>query len=43
MCLQAGLGLSREDTLSYTRSMIDVVIQLRRDSGQRFFEEIAIL
>jgi type IV secretion system protein VirB11 len=43
MCLQAGLGLSREDTLSYTRAMIDVVIQLRRDSGQRFFEEIAIL
>jgi type IV secretion system protein VirB11 len=43
MCLQAGLGLSREDTLSYTRTMIDVVIQLRRDSGQRFFEDIAIL
>jgi type IV secretion system protein VirB11 len=43
MCLQAGLGLSREDTLSYTRSMIDVVIQLRREAGQRFFEEIAIL
>jgi type IV secretion system protein VirB11 len=43
MCLQAGLGLSREDTLSYTRSMIDVVIQLRRDAGQRFFEDIAVL
>lgn len=43
MCLQAGLGLSREDTLSYTRSMIDVVIQLRRDSGQRFFDDIAVL
>lgn len=43
MCLQAGLGLSREDTLSYTRAMIDVVIQLRRDSGRRFFEDIAIL
>jgi type IV secretion system protein VirB11 len=43
MCMQAGLGLSREDTLNYTRSMIDVVIQLRRDSGQRFFEDIAIL
>ncbi len=43
MCLQAGLGLSRDDTLNYTRSMIDVVIQLRRDSGQRFFEDIAIL
>lgn len=43
MCLQAGLGLSREDTLSYTRTMIDVVIQLRRESGKRFFEDIAIL
>ena len=43
MCLQAGLGLSRDDTLSYTRSMIDIVIQLRRESGQRFFEDIAIL
>jgi type IV secretion system protein VirB11 len=43
MCLQSGLGLSREDTLSYTRSMIDVVIQLRRDSGRRYFEEVLIL
>lgn len=43
MCLQAGLGLSREDTLSYAHNMIDVVIQLRRESGQRFFEDIAIL
>jgi type IV secretion system protein VirB11 len=43
MCLQAGLGLSREDTLSYTRTMIDVVIQLRRDSGRRFFEDILVL
>ena len=43
MCLQAGLGLSREDTLSYTRAMIDVVIQLRRDSGRRFVDEVAIL
>jgi type IV secretion system protein VirB11 len=43
MCLQSGLGLSRDDTLSYTRSMIDVVIQLRRENGQRFFEEISVL
>ncbi len=43
MCLQAGLGLSREDTLSYTRTMIDVVIQLRRENGKRFFEDILIL
>ena len=43
MCLQAGLGLSREDTLSYTRTMIDVVIQLRRDSGNRYLEDVLIL
>jgi type IV secretion system protein VirB11 len=43
MCLQAGLGLSRDDTLSYTRTMIDVVIQLRRDSGKRYLEDILIL
>jgi type IV secretion system protein VirB11 len=43
MCLQAGLGLSREDTLSYTRSMIDIVIQLRRDAGKRYFDEVLIL
>ncbi len=43
MCLQAGLGLSREDTLSYTRTMIDVVIQLRRDSGKRYLDDILIL
>jgi type IV secretion system protein VirB11 len=43
MCLQSGLGLSREDTLSYTRSMIDVVIQLRRDAGRRYFEDVLIL
>lgn len=43
MCLQAGLGLSREDTLSYTRTMIDVVIQLRRDRGKRYLEDVLIL
>jgi type IV secretion system protein VirB11 len=43
MCLQAGLGLSRDDTLSYTRTMIDVVIQLRRDNGKRYLEDILIL
>ncbi len=43
MCLQAGLGLSRDDTLSYTRTMIDVVIQLRRDAGRRYFDEVLVL
>ena len=35
MCMQAGLGLGRIETMEYARSMIDVVIQLDRHSGQR--------
>jgi type IV secretion system protein VirB11 len=35
MCMQAGLGLGRQETMEYARSMIDVVIQLDRHSGQR--------
>ena len=35
MCMQAGLGLGRLETMDYARSMIDVVIQLDRHSGQR--------
>ncbi|WP_267389760.1 P-type DNA transfer ATPase VirB11 [Sphingomonas sp. GC_Shp_3] len=35
MVMQAGLGLSRTDTLSYARSVIDVVVQLDRQGGQR--------
>jgi type IV secretion system protein VirB11 len=35
MCMQAGLGLGRLETMEYARSMIDVVIQLDRHSGQR--------
>lgn len=35
MCMQAGLGLGRQETMDYARSMIDVVIQLDRRSGQR--------
>jgi type IV secretion system protein VirB11 len=33
--MQAGLGLSRDDTLAYARSMIDVVVQLGRVQGRR--------
>jgi type IV secretion system protein VirB11 len=33
--MQAGLGLGRQETMEYARSMIDVVIQLDRHSGQR--------
>jgi type IV secretion system protein VirB11 len=35
MVMQAGLGLTRKDTLAYARSVIDVVVQLDRRSGQR--------
>jgi type IV secretion system protein VirB11 len=35
MCMQAGLGLGRRESMEYARSMIDIVIQLDRHSGQR--------
>ena len=35
MVMQAGLGLSRADTIGYARSMIDVVVQLERVNGRR--------
>lgn len=40
MVLQAGLGLSREDIISYARSVIDVVVQLGRRSGARHIVDI---
>lgn len=35
MCMQAGLGLGRQETIDYARSMIDIIVQLDRKSGQR--------
>lgn len=35
MVMQAGLGLTRSDTLAYARSVIDVVVQLNRRDGRR--------
>lgn len=35
MVMQAGLGLGRDDTLAYARSMIDVIVQLGRSDGRR--------
>ncbi len=40
MCMQAGLGLSRDETISYARSMIDIVIQLGRNNGERNVEQV---
>jgi type IV secretion system protein VirB11 len=35
MCMQAGLGLSRDETVHYARSMIDIVVQMEKRAGQR--------
>jgi type IV secretion system protein VirB11 len=43
MVMQAGLGLSRGDTLAYARSVIDVVVQLSRRSGRRELASIVDL
>lgn len=40
MVMQAGLGLSRPDTLVYARSVIDVVVQLDRSNGRRTITDI---
>lgn len=43
MCMQAGLGLGRQETFDYARSMIDVIIQLDRKSGQRTVSAIELI
>ena len=41
MVMQTGIGLTRSDTLAYAASVIDVVVQLARDSsGRRTIAEI---
>ena len=35
MVMQAGLGLSRAETIAYAKSVIDVVVQLGRDGAER--------
>lgn len=40
MVMQSGLGLSGADTISYARSVIDVVVQLDRTGGKRAITEI---
>ncbi|MFT3816324.1 MAG: P-type DNA transfer ATPase VirB11 [Rubrivivax sp.] len=41
MVMQAGLGLSRADTIDYACSVVDLVVQLGRSSGRRGIAEIA--
>ena len=40
MVMQAGLGLSRSDTLAYAKSVIDVIVQLDRRGGKRAVVDI---
>ena len=40
MVMQAGLGLTRLDTLTYAKSVIDVVVQLDRYEGRRRVTDI---
>jgi type IV secretion system protein VirB11 len=35
MVMQSGLGLSRSDTITYARSVVDVIVQLGRDGTDR--------
>jgi len=35
MVMQAGLGLTRNETIDYARSVVDVVVQLGREAGER--------
>lgn len=40
MCMQAGLGLSRDQTIGYARSMIDIVLQLSHKDGKRGVDDV---
>jgi type IV secretion system protein VirB11 len=31
--MQTGIGLSRDDTIAYAASVIDIIVQLGRDDG----------
>jgi type IV secretion system protein VirB11 len=42
MVMQAGLGLSRDETIAYARSLIDVVVQLGRVGGERQITDIRV-
>lgn len=41
MVMQTGIGLSRADTIEYAASVIDVVVQLKRDEARRGISAIA--
>ncbi|MCX7864752.1 MAG: P-type DNA transfer ATPase VirB11, partial [Novosphingobium sp.] len=41
MAMQAGIGLTRRETIEYAASVIDVVVQLDRIDGRRGIAMIA--
>lgn len=41
MAMQAGIGLTRRETMDYAASVIDIIVQLDRISGQRGIAAIA--
>ncbi len=42
MVMQTGIGLTRSDTIAYSASVIDVLVQLGRDDdGKRGITQIA--
>lgn len=43
MVMQAGLPMSRRDTIDYVASLVDVVVQLTREGGQRRIADIRLL
>ncbi len=42
MCMLAGLGMSRTETVLYAKSMIDVVVQMDRRAGCREITDIVV-
>lgn len=42
MCMQAGLGLSRTETIHYAKSMIDIVVQMDRRAGLRQITNVSL-
>ena len=42
MCMQAGFGLTRAETIHYAKSMIDIVVQMDRRAGRREITDIAV-
>ena len=43
MVMQAGLGLTRSETIDYARTVIDVVVQLDRIGGKRRVSAVEVL